>query len=921
MNDMIFNLDRYAEKAREAAAEGIVMLKNDNSLLPLAQGTKVAVFGRTQFHYYKSGTGSGGMVNTRYVTGILDALIKENCFIVNEKVKAVYQDWLEEHPFEIGDGWAKEPWFQEEMPLNSQLVEEAEKESEAAIIIIGRTAGEDQDNKTEAGSYFLTETEYDMLDKVCQVFERTIVLLNVGNIIDMKWVQELNPSSVLYVWQGGQEGGSGVIDVISGKVTPSGKLTDTIALDIMDYPSTVNYGDDKRNLYEEDIYVGYRYFETFAQEKVLYPFGFGMSYTSFKRELDKMEETEEVITFRVKVTNTGEHKGKEVVQIYCQAPQGKLGKPVRILCGFAKTKCLDPRESVQVSVTCPRYLLASYDDSGVTGHRFCYVMEKGTYSFYIGGDVRQASYVASIVCEDLIIMDTLKEAMAPAISYRRMKPVAGENGRFRISYEEVPRSTVDAMQRRLENLPQEIAYTGDKGWKLADVSDGKVSMEEFIAQLSNEDLCCIVRGEGMCSPKVTPGTAGAFGGVTKRLADFGIPLGCCADGPSGIRMDSGNYAFAMPNGTCLACSFNEELLRELYEFEGMELRKNKIDTLLGPGMNLHRNPLNGRNFEYFSEDPLVTGKMAVAQLKGMHKYGVTGTIKHFACNNQEHNRSVAEAVVSERALREIYLKGFEIAVKEGEAYCIMSTYGPINGFWTASNYDLLTTILRNEWGFKGFVMTDWWAKGNDPGEPADVKNTSAMVRCQNDLFMVTTNAQENTQEDNSMEGITSGKTTRAEFQRSAVNICNVLMCMPAFLRSRGIETELDKQLKECIAEDEKEQLDMKIVEIEKETEIPAEWIDTKKGKSTLLQIVLKEENASRLSFSCRVPAEGELSQIPLSIFRDKQLLKTITLTGKDTDWRTEVIDLEPAFCGTYFLKFYFGQGGMEIRECKIEQIR
>ena len=172
-----------------------------------------------------------------------------------------------------------------------------------------------------------------------------------------------------------------------------------------------------------------------------------------------------------------------------------------------------------------------------------------------------------------------------------------------------------------------------------------------------------------------------------------------------------------------------------------------------------------------------------------------------------------------------------------------------------------------------------------------------------------------------MEGITSGKTTRAEFQRSAVNICNVLMCMPAFLRSRGIETELDKQLKECIAEDEKEQLDMKIVEIEKETEIPAEWIDTKKGKSTLLQIVLKEENASRLSFSCRVPAEGELSQIPLSIFRDKQLLKTITLTGKDTDWRTEVIDLEPAFCGTYFLKFYFGQGGMEIRECKIEQIR
>lgn len=925
MSDKIFDLERYADKAREAAAEGIVMLKNDNNLLPLASKTKIAVFGRTQFHYYKSGTGSGGMVNTRYVTGILEALQKADCFQLNQTVKAAYEEWLKEHPFEIGDGWAKEPWFQEEMPLSSELVKSAAKDSDAAIIVIGRTAGEDQDNSAEEGSYLLTGTEYDMIRQVCRVFPKTIVLLNVGNIIDMKWVKELDPASVLYVWQGGQEGGNGIIDVLSGRVTPSGRLTDTIAQDITDYPSDANYGDAKRNQYVEDIYVGYRYFETFARDKVLYPFGFGLSYTSFERELLKMEKTDDRVVFRIKVTNTGIHKGKEVVQIYCQAPQGELGKPVRMLCGFAKTKCLEPGECEQMVMACPKYYLASYDDSGAAGHRYSYVMEKGSYDFYIGGDVRQAGYAGSLVIDELVVMETLEEVMAPVVSYERMKPSAGEDGRFHVYYEKVPEAAVKQTERRLERLPGEIAYTGDKGFRLPDVSDGKVSMEAFIAQLSDEDLCSIVRGEGMCSPKVTPGTAGAFGGVTSSLEGMGIPVGCCADGPSGIRMDIGTHAFAMPNGTCLACSFNEKLMEELYELEGMELRKNRIDTLLGPGMNLHRHPLNGRNFEYFSEDPLLTGKMAAAQLKGMHKYGVTGTIKHFACNNQEYNRHEVESVISERALREIYMKGFEIAVKEGAAYCVMSTYGPINGFWTSSNYDLLTTVLRKEWGFKGIVMSDWWAKANDEGGTADVKNTSAMVRSQNDLFMVTTDAEKNSLNDNSMEALKSGRTTRAEFQRSAMNICYALMRMPAYLRSRGIETELDKQLQACTAEDEKEFLDLRILEVEKTAVIPAEWIETTKGKSTMLQIILKEgdvsePSASSLSFSCRVPSAGELSQIPVSIFQDKQLLRTVTLTGKDSTWREVTVELAPAFLNRYFLKFYFGQSGMELKDCTIQTV-
>lgn len=206
MNGKIFDLNEYAAKAREAAAEGIVMLKNDDHLLPLSKGMKVAIFGRSQFHYYKSGTGSGGMVNTRYVTGILEALEAEKCFVVNPRVKEVYESWIEEHPFEVGDGWAKEPWFQEEMPFKPGFVEAASEDSDAAIVVIGRTAGEDQDNKAEEGSYLLTKTELNMISDVCRVFKHTIVLLNVGNIIDMKWVEESNPSSVLYVWQGGQEG-------------------------------------------------------------------------------------------------------------------------------------------------------------------------------------------------------------------------------------------------------------------------------------------------------------------------------------------------------------------------------------------------------------------------------------------------------------------------------------------------------------------------------------------------------------------------------------------------------------------------------------------------------------------------------------------------------------------------------------------
>ncbi|MCM1040525.1 MAG: glycoside hydrolase family 3 C-terminal domain-containing protein [Ruminococcus sp.] len=921
MEQQVFSVEKYAQTAREAVAEGIVMLQNNGGVLPLAKKSRIALFGRSQFCYYKSGTGSGGLVNTAYVTGIAEAFEKDGRYELNQNLKAIYEEWLKDHPFDTGSGWAQEPWFQEEMPLSKEVVAKIREESDTAVIIIGRTAGEDKDNLATEGSYLLTGAEEAMLENICGVFERSIVLLNVGNIIDMKWVEKYKPAALLYVWQGGQEGGNGVVDVLSGDISPSGRLSDTIAYDIEDYPSTKYYGDSIRNFYAEDIYVGYRYFSTFAPEKVLYPFGYGLSYTDFalQASLAQGGDLTQNIAVDVQITNTGAYAGKEVVQVFCQAPQGLLGKAKRSLCGFAKTDTLSPGEKQSLTIEIPVQYLVSYDDGGVTGHKSCNVLEAGEYVFYAGENVRDAREAGRLTLDETKVIEELEEALAPVRAFSHMKPgECKEDGTYLLAWQDTPLRTADPGQRRVERLPEEYAYTGDQGYKLADVESGKVSMAQFLAQLTDEELCCIVRGEGMCSPKVTPGTAAAFGGVTENLQNYGIPVGCCADGPSGIRMDCGTIAFSMPNGTCLACTFNEELVQRLYEWEGLELRKNRIDTLLGPGMNIHRNPLNGRNFEYFSEDPLLTGKMVAAQLKGMHKYDVTGTIKHFACNNQEHSRNFAEAVVSERALREIYLKGFEIAVKEGGARSIMSTYGPVNGFWTAGAYDLLTTILRKEWGYKGIVMTDWWAKANDENEEATLKNTAAMVRGQNDLYMVTGDSLSNANGDNSQESLQKGTVARGEFQRCAANICRYLLTTPAYLRMQDRETELDKALQKY-AEQENSATG-RILCIDGENPlIDTVMIDTAKGKSTTLQITVKERGLYRLEFSCKAAeGTGELAQLPLSVFQDKKLVETVTLSGADTTWQKKIIEFPiPLFSYTFYVKLFFGMSGMEIKDMKV----
>ena len=784
--------------SRQAAGEGIVLLENKGAALPLGQDDIISLFGRCQIDTYRSGTGSGGAVNVPYAINALTGLRDNDKINVNEQLVSVYEQWIEQHPFDDGGGgWAAEPWFQQEMPLTEQIITQAAQCSDKAIVFIGRTAGEDQDNADAPGSYRLTLLEEQMLIQVCAAFRDVIVVMNVTNIMDMSWRVNIQGNesikAVLYSWAAGMEGGHALADVLSGDVSPSGRLSDTIAYHIEDYPATTHFGGDDFNCYVEDIYVGYRYFETFKPEAVQYEFGAGLSYARFTRDLVSYSQTgsgtEVMLNFDIKVKNISpRHQGKEVIQLYCQAPQGQLGKPVRVLIGFSKSKLLVPGESQVIHISIPVKQLASYDDSGVTGHQDCYVIEAGNYNFYLGESVRKAALLDNhYQCESLMVVDTLSEVMAPIRSFKRLKPgKLLDNLCYQETVENVPQRRISLQQRMATNQPDPILYTGNQGIKLSDVKKGSAYLDDFIAQLSEQELATLVRGEGMCSPKVAPGTAAAFGGVSDSLFAYGIPIVAAADGPSGIRMDSGHKATQVPIGTLLSCTWNRELNEKLFNLIGEELLANQIDTLLGPGINIHRHPLNGRNFEYFSEDPLLTGSIASAQTYGLHQAGVSGTIKHFVANDQEKNRHGVDSVVSQRALREIHLKGFELAVKEGAASSIMTSYNPINGHWGASNYDLNTTILREEWRFDGIVMTDWWAKMNHPvsaGE-ASLCYTSYMLRAQNDLYMVTENdgAESNAMKDDTLDALAKGTLQLGELQRSATNICRFILTTPAMQR-------------------------------------------------------------------------------------------------------------------------------------------
>ena len=902
---MILDWKKYLDTAAKAVAEGIVMLENDNSALPLPAAEPVAVFGRSQLHYYKSGTGSGGMVNVANITDIPTGL-KEAGVPIYQPLAETYRIWNEANPYDVGKGWGGEPWSQEEMPLSDAVAADAAAHCRYAVCIIGRTAGEEQDNRMEQGSYLLTDTEMEMLKTVRRHFEKMIVLLNVGNIIDMRFIDEVNPDAVLYVWQGGMTGGTGVASVLTGAIAPCGKLPDTIAYEITDYPSDAFFGNVKNNNYAEDIYVGYRYFETFSPERVRFPFGFGLSYTQFA-----VEHHEKNGKHIVTVTNTGKCAGKEVVQLYCEPPQGKLGKPVRNLVWYQKTDLLQPNASQAFDFSLP--LPPSYDDSGATGYAHAWVREAGSYRFYLGTDVRNAKHIGNVILDETELVKQCEQAMPPVNAFQRMKPRMSAEGTA-LTWEDVPLMHIDEAQRRIDHLPESWETVSTQRILLSDVYYGKATVHDFVGQLDNRTLAELVRGEGMGSPRVTPGTASAFGGVTDTLADYGIPAACCSDGPSGMRLDCGTKAFSLPNGTMLASTFNDTLLTELFTLVGMEMTANKVDCLLGPGMNIHRHPLNGRNFEYFSEDPFLSGMCAAAELRGLHQAGVTGVCKHFCGNNQETNRHFLNASVSERALREIYLRGFEIAHKYGQADAFMTTYGSVNGLWTAGNFDLCTLITRQEWGFTGITMTDWWANINYRGCEPDRNLFAAMVRAQNDLYMVCADCENH--EDDIRISLEASSLTRGELQRSAENICRFLLHTNAMRRLLGEDVSVDvinRPAEECDSGEP-----VIFYDLEADLTIDLTQIDTTRDSSHAFALTVKEPGWYMLTFTASSEL-SELAQIPVTLFCMGTPWGTFTwngTAGKPVSFQKKM----PLFSRFTTMRLYFAQSGLHMESIRFERM-
>ena len=718
--------------ARSIAADGIVLLKNIDRTLPIQKEDTVAVFGRCAVDYFTVGYGSGGDVVAPYKSSLMDGLTSYGVSVC-EKLAAVYQNWCS-NPKHIPDEgfWGHWPMSLPEMPLSEKIVKDAAAVSDLALVVIGRAAGEDRENRLKKGSFYLTDPERSMLRKVCASFQRVAVILDCGNVIDMSWTGEFGDriGAILYAWQGGMESGYALTDVLTGAVNPSGRLTDTIARRYSDYPSAAHFGGRHYNEYVEDIYVGYRYFETFARDKVLYPFGYGLSYTDF-HVTSTATANERTVVVKANVENVGEYPGRYVFQVYLEAPQGLLGKPNRVLAAFQKTALLQPGQSDELELQFKLDDFASFDDNGITGHPNCYILEQGTYRIAAGSDVRSADVIYSVELPQAIVTQELTEyaAVCPESGFDR---IVNRNGIPIL--EPVPVAQKDLKAEILSRIPADTVCQADNVYIFQDVMEGKCTVAQFVSQLTNAELDEIAHGAGKMnySPGAL-GNAGAFGGVTESLQKRGLPAVITTDGPSGIRLK--NTCSLLPCGTALASTFDPEAVCQLYGLVGKEMLIRGSDMLLAPGMNIHRDPLCGRNFEYFSEDPYLTGKMAAAVVTGIQSNGASACPKHFACNNQETNRSRNDSRLSQRALREIYLKGFEMVVKDAHPMCIMTSYNLINGVWAHYHYELVTGILRGEWRYDGLVITDWWMKPGASKEFPNITNDALRVRAGVDVLM------------------------------------------------------------------------------------------------------------------------------------------------------------------------------------------
>lgn len=727
--------------SKDAAKEGMVLLKNQGKVLPLAKGSKVALFGKATFDYVKGGGGSGD-VTVAYTRNLYEGLKQKAGHVeIFEELASFYRDNVKEQ-YAQGRG----PGMTVEPALPEELLKKARAFADTAIISICRYSGEGWDRKSiydkknkaddmviagleqrqdaedevfEEGDFYLTHAEKAMVESVKNSFPRVIVVMNVGGMVDTNWFAgEDKIQSVLMAWQGGIEGGLAAAELLVGEGSPSGKLSDTFAKRLEDYPSTYNFHEsDDYVEYTDDIYVGYRYFETIpgAADKVNYPFGFGLSYTKFNLSMPVVEKRGNHLCVMVDVCNIGDVAGKEVVQVYYSAPQGRLGKPARELAAFRKTRLLQPGETQTVTLRIDINDMASYDDLGKVV-KSAYVLERGEYHFYVGTSVRdtvESSYV--MVLNEDVVTEQLSPKMVPTRLSKRMladgsfeelpqgEPVDTDASVFPAKLPEKETAGVTPVVRRCESY--RLWGDIDNRPKLIDVAEGRMTLEEFVAQLPDEQLAELLGGQP------NTGVANTFG--YGNLPDYGVPNIMTADGPAGVRIapQCGVCTTAWPCSFMLACTWNPELAEQVGAAGGAEAKENNIGAWLTPAINIHRSPLCGRNFEYYSEDPYLTAKMAGAMVTGIQSNHVAATVKHFALNNKETNRTESDSRASERAIREIYLKTFERIVKEAKPWSIMSSYNIINGYRASENREMLEDILRGEWGFEGMVTTDWWTHG------------------------------------------------------------------------------------------------------------------------------------------------------------------------------------------------------------------
>ena len=685
--------EEHLNVSKNAAKEGIVLLKNNNSLLPFKSGTTVAIFGKAQIDYVKGGGGSGDVI-TNLSKNMYESLKEKAGISVLDFVSEFYAKNVEEqYKNKVSNGFLTEP----EIP--EKILKKAVSLTDTAIITINRYSNEGVDRKIEGDPYIqLSEQEVSMVEKVKKNFKHIVVLLNIGAVIETGWFADDDRiEAAMIIWQGGSRGAEAAAELLVGEDTPSGKLVDTFARTINDYPSTKGFYESVYYVnYSEDIFVGYRYFETIPgmKERVVYPFGYGLSYTTFSIKEKETKLEDGIIKCTVEVRNTGNYPGKEVVQLYYSAPEKKLTKAAIELGAFAKTKKLEPGKKQTLTLSFKASDMSSYDDIGAIS-KYAYVLEKGTYTLYIGDSVRSVKKLSyEYKLRKDVVVEQLESHCPPMELDKRLL----SDGTY-VKAENAPKYREDNPEEY--DCPFLPPKTPREARSLYDVYKGKISLDEFLQQLSNEQLVHLLGGHRRFGVSPT----GGIGDVN----DYGIPKIQTADGPQGVRVEYGTgvKTTAFPIATLLACTWNTDVIEEIGRTVALELIENNIQIWLAPALNTHRAPLCGRNFEYYSEDPLISGKMAAAMVRGVQSMNLAATPKHFALNNKETNRTGSDSRVSERALREIYLKGFEICVKESSPKLIMTSYNLVNGIHSSENAGLIMGILRGEWGYKGAITTDW----------------------------------------------------------------------------------------------------------------------------------------------------------------------------------------------------------------------